>query len=286
MTDYTIEKNDNNEYIKVILDNNDPLAKYYWTCNTLYKSVILKYSGITNKPIIINKYNNDIIWFNYILIDLNDINKLISIKITIDQITIWEISIKLLIKLCKPIVYESKIKISLPTNLFLNHNYVFEKDLCTYNDLLGIPLLALPFSNVAFWLLTRSDINYDLFVKSIYCNNYLYKKIKENMHHISINDFRNKIKYDDYLEIPLEVTYELLNYNKIINYINNKNTKIRKEFILKLPMFINVINNIIYEYDAFYYKNLKIMDCEDNYYVCLDSLIIYGGQFYKLSEFN
>jgi hypothetical protein len=263
--EYIVEKDSLGNYVKININKyeNTSISSHF-TENTLYGIATLKFVNKTNESCCLYNYC-DIIWFDFILINPKDINKLQYIEFRIGGCCIWKISIKLLLKVCKPTIFNAKLKISFPKNLFIDDtNFLLENPL-GLDDFIGIPNYSLRYHESRFTILSESIIDYELYCKSTYLNKTLHEQILDTKFNIKINQIKklmntpsNYIINNNNNEYHLDISPELLlNYhynadiesNKIINSVKNYNNKIRRDFVINLTILPNVLINIISEYD-------------------------------------
>jgi hypothetical protein len=234
MTKYIVNKSDDNKYYKYIFTTDNP-PHYYFQHNTLYGLEIIYLHLKTNYQEIILK-NGDIIWFDSILIDPNDIDKLTHIKIYIGGILIWNMPIDLILKLCKPEIYKlynyfKKLKITIPKKLFFNNNII---NFPNPYELNGILLLCLRHHEVKFEISsTYPNVEYILLQEFVSLNENLKNYFELKDLKFSINQIYN-ISYLDKLAI----------YNKINPLCNFSSFKNFNEFnYTSFKLLINIFNS-------------------------------------------
>jgi hypothetical protein len=271
--EYIVEKINKDNYVQTKINNNN--VKHIRDCfsnNTIYGKTNRIYNNLKSNTAFIclgdhDDHFPDIIWFDSILCDLNDINKLLQIQIEIGTEIVWDIDVKLLLKIIKPEIFDSKIKISIPKNLFMND----DNDLL--NNLVGIQIISLQYHEVHFCVKTTSQIKYDLSIQSTYLNSKVRRVAAQLSHEISINKIE-KLNDDVYniVRINTDVLCKAINSGNTINYIKQWNDEVRNQYIINLSIFPNVLNNIINEYDKdknYHYFNIAIDDENDKYNYCI-----------------
>jgi hypothetical protein len=195
----------------------------------------------------------EIIWFDSILVDINDIDKLQKLHIGIGGISVWIIDIQYLLQIHKPVIFDNKIKISFPKSLFLDNNINNCITSIKHKDFIGIPLICLSYHKVTFEIISLNNTKYDLILSSVQINPKLKSEFTTKYHNMKIinHSFITMpyviIKNISPFKFPLS-NYDIINDDNIINYMNNSINKNIKRTIIKLPILINDLKNIIIEY--------------------------------------
>jgi hypothetical protein len=312
---YIINESDDNTYYRQDLTSQHPYAPhYYFQHNTIYGVEIIYLHLKTNHQQVIIR-NGDIVWFESILINPNDISKLTHVKIYIGGILIWNVPIDLIIKLCKPEIhstrfYGEKLKITIPKKLFFNNSII---NLPNPYELNGILLSCLKYHEVKFEISsTLPNIEYLLLQEFVYLNTNLMEYCDINDFKFSINQIYN-ISYLDklalynkfhplckfsslrnfnefnYTKFKLLNTMFNLNVNNVIPCVNYINTI--QEWI-NTKIMVNVLILIILEYidlqeiESNIINPLIIKDDNKEYLVFVENMDIKNGKSYLINYGN
>jgi hypothetical protein len=239
----------------------------------------------------------EIIWFDSIIIDINDINKLEKLSIIIGGGNIWYIDIQYLLQIYKPETFDDKIKISFPKTLFLDtnkNNYITSIKL---NEFLGIPLICLSYHELHFEISSSTSIKYDLVITSVQVNSNIKSELTKEGHemniinHIIIPSYYNKIKNISPFKFPF-TNDDIINNDNIINCMNVLINKNIKNIIMDFPILINDLKNIIIEYlkiDDNIFNIIIDDDIQYNYLILFNKLkYVTGmaGAVYSLGYYN
>jgi hypothetical protein len=270
MTKYLVNKSNDNTYYRKYIKSSYFSPPHHFQHNTEYGVEIIELKTKTNCQERILR-NGDIVWFDSILVNPDDICKLTHIKIYIGGILIWNIPFDLILKLCKQdgnklYFYDKKIKITIPKKLFLNNNIYKSSDLYELNSIL---LLCLKHHEVRFEISSiLKNVEYTLYQEFVHLNHDLKNYFEKNDFKLSINQIYN-ISYLDKMAIynklhPLSNFSSFRNFNEfnytsfklldtifssdiknVIPYVNYINT-IKK--YIETKIFIDVLILIILEY--------------------------------------
>jgi hypothetical protein len=286
--EYIVNKNNLGKYVKVEINNRkkDDCIKKLFTSNTIYGVELKEYNDYqTNRYYEIPRYC-DIFWIDSILINSNDINELEYIEIKIGNDVIWKFCIKFIIYILDLKIHNLQTKISFPRSLFINNSNLFEclklDNKLDPHDFVGIPIWAMVFHSVRINIIAKSFVKYDLIIKATFLKDQLHWEMLEKKYLINI------LQMEKILHLPINDNFyylskisnyifnNALNSNNFINYFYNQK---RKEYIVNLPILINVINIIISEYDITdEYTDLYIIDEQlINYHIFSENLIIQSG---------
>jgi hypothetical protein len=265
-----------------------------------------------NQLTILKKY--DIVWFDSILINPNDIGKLTYVKIYIGGILIWNVPIDLILKLCKPEIYVfnnvQKLKIKIPKKLFFNNN-IFK--LPIPYELNGILLFCLTYHEVRFeisseflnveYILLQEfmSLSYNLknyfeinnckfSINQIYNISYLDKiALTNKFHHLSnfssFTDF-HEFNYTSFTLLTNIFNSSTNNIISHVNYINNI------QECIKTKIFVNVLVDIILKYidlqeiGSNMINPLIIKDDNKEYLVFIETMDIQYGKSYLINYEN
>jgi hypothetical protein len=280
---YIVQQSNTEECKQIKINDHKYSSKKYFTYETIYGVEIHKYYGIkTNESHLIMR-NADIIWFDSIWIEQNDMSKLTNIEIQIGGKTIWKFPIQFLLKISEPESHNSKVKISFPKKIFFNSGFNFLGNPLGLNDLCGIPLVCLDYHEVRIILHSTIDIKYDLFKRyvtlesslqlrlQVYCYNISINFIQESVNKLISKNYSNKISLDEICKI-------INSDHKIFDYIKKYNVQ-AKDLIIKSSQLLNELNNIVCEYGIENnITNIVVEDQINDYIIILGNMNILNGQ--------
>jgi hypothetical protein len=305
---YTIKQIDSNTFIKNNIDDNTDFTNDMDGTIAIIKTAEYKHIDSNSHHNIISKYlqpflddinyiQAEIIWFDSIIIDINDINKLQKINIVIGGGLIWQMDIKYLLQIYKPTIFDNKIKITFPKNLFFdnNNNYITSIKL---NEFIGIPLICLSYHELNFVIESLTNIKYDLILTAV---NILCPKIKAEftgkghdmniINHTFIPNHDIKIKSIYPYKFPF-TNNNIISSDNIINCMNKLININIKKIIIDLPILINDLKNIVIEYlqmDYYFLNFIVENDLQYNYLIWFNTLRFMSGMagiMYSLNNYD
>lgn len=204
------------------------LHNTYFSVNK--KSHIVRYNASTNCPFFISIYDDIMLPLAILIPTTYSLKMFDTLRIVIDNLTIWAIPISLLIDLMP-----TKKKIENGYHEIFIHKNIFSSD----SNFEGIPLLLI-LRNIYFVLDAGVSVQYKLYAKNTYLNGKIKNSYVKNTCCFQINQYFSKT-----FENTSSITIRKTGYHK--GFFVNTDKKID-------GFGVNFGNQVLFEYDEFEQK--------------------------------